>query len=363
MSDWNWLEEFNERAWNDRDFERLYLFDLLFAGEQVSHERPDEKFDAFERGRLHAARLGEKWWEMVFEFWKIQTLLYKKQDPKAALQLAARCVVETRKPIYDGFPQKAVIHLDMVACYIRLDPIGYRAEIEAALAEIEKQIGPRSEDSRYFSQVKTRFLWSLEDPRCVGEAWNYLRAADADDSDHHTVFALTYLCGILHEFERETARQTLAELARRGLEVAREERRERLEINFLAWGAVALRMKKSGENSANANSASEATRVFELAWRLHERLAPPRNAIFGAAKAFHEEGGDLENALRVCQKAIRATSGHNLEFERVAWRWRKIELLEKLNRSAAREAKRLRRDAAKLRSRAFWEARLNASEN
>ncbi len=353
MSNWNWLQEFNDTAWENRDIARLQLFDHLFHGESVSHEQPDEKFDAFERGRVHAAHLGEKWWEMVFEFWKIQTLLYKKQDPTAALKLAAKCVVETRKPIYDNFPQKSVIHLDMVACYIRLDPIGYRPQIEAALDEVEKECGPDSEDHRYFSQVKARFLWVSESPEAVDAAWNYLRMAEEDDSDHHVVFALTYLCGTLYDYEKEAAKALLGELSQYGVAVAKSEKRERLEINFWMWSAVA---RLFDENQ----SRDEAQKLYDYAWRHNARLAKPQNAIFGAAKAFHEVAGDFENALRICQHAIRSIHGHDLDFESASWRWKKLETLKKLGRDTSREEKRLRKVAGRLKSKDYWEAKIDS---
>lgn len=355
MSNWNWLQDFNDRAWENRDFARLQLFDHLFYGESVSHELPDEKYDAFERGRLHAVHLGEKWWEMVFEFWKIQTLLYKKQDPHAALKLAAKCVVETRKPLYDSFPQKAVIHLDMVACYIRIDPIGYRPQIEAALAEVEQECGPDSEDSRYFSQVKTRFLWAIESPKALEASWRYLQMAEEDDSDHHLVFALTYLCGTLYEFDKQQALVLLKELSQRGIEVAKSENRDRLETNFWMWNAVARRVDKQGEPAENLIGARK---LYDFAWRQNLKLAKPQNAIFGAAKAYHEVAGELLEALRICQYAIRSIHGHDLDFETASWRWRKIELIREMRRDSSREEKRLRRLAQKMKSKDYWVAKI-----
>jgi hypothetical protein len=362
MSNWNWLQEFNDKAWEDRDIARLQLVDHLFRGEGISHELPDEKYAAFEQGRIHAAQLGEKWWVMVFEFWKIQTLLYKKQDPAAALKLAAQCVVETRKPIYDKFPQKAVIHLDMVACYIRIDPIGYQAQIVSALAEVEKSCGPDSEDYRYFSQVKTRFLWAIESPDSVKAAWDYLRMAEEDDSDHHAVFALTYLCGTLYDYDIEAAKALIGDLSIYGITIAKSEKRERLEINFWMWKAVARLYDElsSADDNVGAINRGEARKIYDYAWRQNSRLAVPRNSIFGAAKAFHEVNGDFENALRICQHAIRSIHGHNLDFETASWRWKKLELLQKLERETAREEKRLRKVAGRLKSKDYWEGKISS---
>lgn len=116
-SAWNWIREFYQAAKRDGDAERLRLLDFHSRGFEVGHERPDERLAIYDAGRAHAARLNEPWWEMFFEHWKIETLLFSKQDARGALELAARAVVEVAKPQYANLPERASLNLNLVSAY------------------------------------------------------------------------------------------------------------------------------------------------------------------------------------------------------------------------------------------------------
>jgi hypothetical protein len=185
--------------------------------------------------------------------------------------------------------------------------------------------------------------------------------AEEDDSDHHVVFALTYLCGTLFDYEKEAAQALMGELSQYGITVARSEKRERLEINFWMWSAVARLYNEQTRNYEDKGGQhADANKLYEYSWRSNARLAKPRNSIFGAAKAFHEVAGDFENALRICQHAIRSIHGHKLDFETASWRWKKLELLKQLGRDTSREEKRLRKVAGRLKSKSHWEEKISS---
>ena len=120
-SAWNWIRDFYQNAERDGDEKRLQLLDYHQRGFEVGHERPDERLAIYDAGRALAARLGEPWWEMFFEHWKIETLLFSKQDARGALDLAARAVLEVAKPNYANLPERASLNLNLVSAYMQLD--------------------------------------------------------------------------------------------------------------------------------------------------------------------------------------------------------------------------------------------------
>ena len=348
-SAWNWIRAFHERALRDEDAPRLRLIDIYARGIELGHERPDERLALYQSGRVLAAQLREPWWEMFFEHWKIETLLFSKQDARAALDLAARAVVEVAKPNYAALPERASLNLNLVSAYMQIDPIGHQKRIRAAFDYISENCIAYAEFAPYHAQQWTSFLEAVEDPQAVPAAWEHLRLAESSGSDHYRMAALLLLCKVLYQQERPVARVLLGELAAYGEICARNEGRDRAVASALMWRALAARW--DGDEEA-------AREFYASAWKMQNRLSTPKNAVNFGAVAFHEDAGQWDEALRACQAELRVLIAHKLEFLEAKRRLKKCELLRKAGRPWKPEAARLGKVAARLPSREYWAARL-----
>ena len=350
-SAWNWIRDFYREAAQKNDVERLRLIDFHSRGFEVGHERPDERLAIYDAGRAHAARLNEPWWEMFFEHWKIETLLFAKQDARGALDLAARAVIEVAKPNYAQLPERASLNLNLVSAYMQLDPIGHAEKIRAAFAYIGESCVIYDEFAPYHAQQWTAFLEAIGDPEAVPAAWEHLMLADESGSDHYRMAALLLLCKVLQQFEPDEARALMPELATHAYRCAHNEERERAMASALMWRAVGARW--SGDEPG-------AREFYRGAFALQNRMNTPKNAVGFPAIVYHQARAEWDEALGVAQRQLRVLRAHDLTFQEAKLRLKKCELLQRANRPWAREARRLRRVAANLPSRHYWDEKLDA---
>jgi hypothetical protein len=349
MNSWQWIWESQDEAQRSGDRERMRLTQIYLDAHALSYDLPDEKLALFESGRELANQLGEPWWSMFYEHWSIETLLYGKQQPLAALDRVVRAVLEVRKPVYDGFPQRVDLYLNLTGAYLSIDPIGYESKLREAFVYIEKECADNLDKRAYFAQLQGYFLEATEDKTAIDVAWGYLQRAEEADSEHFQWDALYLLSSTLYRFEREMARYHLEEIAQLGEEIAKREKRNRGVAAFRMWRALAARW--GGDESAAAG-------FYARAVEMQKRVPPPRNDIHFAAMAFHREGGELEGALRIIQQSLRILRAHGLTFLEAQRRFDKCELLAQMGRDWSRDALRLQRVAAKLPSKSHWESKI-----
>ncbi len=348
-SSWEWIWEFEQRAVWAEDVSRVRLARMHLSAYEISHDLPDQKLEIYRAARDLAIQLGEPWWEMFYEHWIIEVLLFGKNLPHEALDHAVRAVFRVSQPQFDALPERVGLQINLASAYTYIDPIGYESELRALFPHIEAGCEQLPEYRAYHHQVWGYFLEFLGDAGALDAAYRYLGRADEVDADHYRWDAMKMLCTTLYRFNRETAREQLGEWAALGEQIARRESRNRGVSEFLMWRAVAARWD---------GQEPEAQRLYRQSLMLQMRLAPPRNVAFEAAIAFHEEGGELERALQICQADVRILQSHGLTFILAQRRLEKCRLLLALGRDFYKDAQRLRRVAAKLKSRAHWEAKI-----
>ena len=346
---WQWMRDFHFRAVESGDIERQQLAILWESSVELSYERPDQKLAILDQAGALARRLNEPYWDLFFDHWKIEVLLYEKHQPAAALKLAARAAFEVRKPIYDAFSYRPQITLSLTACYLKTDPIGYEPMLREAFEYARVQCQNDEELRPYFAQQWSRFLEAVGAPDAVEANWQHLYAAYQSGTEHYVLFALVHLCSTLATYDLPAARHHIGEFAALGLELCRIEERDREAAVFTMWLAVAARWR--GEEQ-------EAYKLYLRSWEMQKRLSSPHNAVQFAATLYHESAREWEAALRVVEEEIAVLHQHELAFLEAKRRLKQVELLLKLKRDTKGAAAKLRAVASGLKSRDYWESEL-----
>ncbi len=346
---WQWMRDFHFRAVESGDIERQQLAILWENSVELSYERPDQKLAILDQAGALARRLNEPYWDLFFDHWKIEVLLYEKHQPAAALKLAARAAFEVRKPIYDAFSYRPQITLSLTACYLKTDPIGYEKPLREAFEYARVQCQNDEELRPYFAQQWSRFLEAVGAPDAVEANWQHLYAAYRSGTEHYVLFALVHLCSTLATYDLPAARHHIGEFAALGLELCRLEARDREAAVFTMWLAVAARWR--GEENTAATS-------YKRAYEMQKRLTSPHNAVQFAATLYHESAREWAEALRVVEEEIAVLHQHELAFLEAKRRLKQVELLIKLKRDTASAAAQLREVASGLKSRDYWESEL-----
>ena len=346
---WQWMRDFHFNAVQNGDVERMQLAILWERSVELSYERPDQKLAILDQAGALARRLNEPYWDLFFDHWKIEVLLYEKHRPAAALKLAARAAFEVRKPLYDAFAYRPQITLSLTACYLKTDPIGYEKPLREAFEYARQQCQSDDELRPYFAQQWSRFLEAVGAPDAVQANWEHLYAAYESGTEHYVLFALVHLCSTLASYDLPAARAHIGEFSALGLELCRIEERDRETAVFTMWAAVAARWERDEKR---------ARQLYARAWELQKRLSSPHNAIQFAATIYHETKGEWRDALRVVEDEIAVLQTQELAFLESKRRLKQIELLAKLKRDPVDAIAQLRAATNGLKSREYWEIEL-----
>jgi hypothetical protein len=353
MGVWDWIREFRERAWEDGDTQRQELSQLLQEALEYNETEPDRALALLARGRTVAKTLNEPWWVLLFDHWRLQVLLHFKQDYRDVLDLAVQATVEARKPQYANLPQRVCLHEDLIWAYVGIDPVGHAGAIQQALDYMAAEVTPEVECRYCVQNCRTEFqthLGRLDEAR--HSALHTLSEGDADLSrhtaEHHAVSAHCDLCDIAY---RRRDWEGLREAALAGEEVARRRDRPRRLAELLAWQAVLAR-HDGDEDTARR-------RVRQAAARLGRLKAQPGQAYYDAVCAYHELGGELEQALEVRGRELNGLLNTGRHHYECRCRLRRCELLARLGRSLEPERTAAREAATKLRDPSRYLAELD----
>src|SRR5262249_41164602 len=140
-------------------------------------------------------------------------------------------------------PQRICIHENLISAYADIDPHGYAAMIETALAYMQAEITPDLACRYCLCELKATHSFRMERyADAEHETAQYLAAADGSKSSHNKALARLTACPLTF---RRTAWAELLELARDGAKFATKIRAEHKWIaEFSIWEALALRHLK-----------------------------------------------------------------------------------------------------------------------
>jgi hypothetical protein len=329
MGIWDWFFECRGRFARAGDRERFCLTQLHHEGFACQETDPDRSLAIFTEGSRLAERLGEPWWVLFYDVWRVIARTTYQRDFRDVLDLAVRCALDAGKPAFHGHPWRFATFNNLVTVYAGIDPAGYAAEIEKALAYLDREVPPGPGDDRYVMLGKRRsFLMDvgrIDEARQVALDHLALLGEEHHPSsvDWYSVNLLCDLCWISH---RAGDWDAVAGYSRQAEEVARRVDEAQGELaESLTWQALLAR-RDGDEARARRFCRSATARMARL------RL-PPRPEYFDALALYHEQGGDLAAALRVRDRELEAVRGRGRladEFTALIKRCRLLAVLGKL---------------------------------
>jgi hypothetical protein len=344
MTIWRWIQEFEIHARARGDAERVRLAQL--HGEAYAHRQndPDRMMGLLEEGRRLAVRLHEPWWVLFYDHWKLETLIYYKDDYREVIDLAVKTTLELRKPIYEGYPLRFGIHCNLVAAYLCVDPRGHEEAIREAIDYLQTQVPPEGGD-RYLLQARRHWfayeMGRLEEAHVL--ALEELAMTDSDPdrhtAKHHEVDTWKALCWIAF---RRGDWTSLASSAVTGEDRARAICYRYELALFLMWQALVSRRDRREE---------QAKRLARQATGQMSRLGqPPGESWYDALASYHELGENTQAAWDVRQRELDTTLGKGQLAYECLVRLKRVRLLKRMDKPIDQEVAAVHQAAAKLRA-------------
>jgi hypothetical protein len=343
MGVWDWIREFRLEAKACGDEERLRLLQLYDAAGEARKVDPKNALELLRQARAVAERLGERWWVLHTDHWRLQYLLNDLLAMNEALDVAAPATLEARKPEYALLPQRVCLHEDLVSAYVGIDPAGHADAIRQALEFMRGEVSDEVECRYCVTQCEGEFTLACgrldESEACARRT---LAMADADRERHtgefHAAYAYCDLCEIAW---RRGDWEALRGYAAAGEDLARRCDIPRKVCEFLVWHALLAR--RDGDEGLASRLGRQAIA------RMARIRALPSPAYYHALAAFHEQGGELEAALRVRAHELQGIAGKGRLFQECRARVERCRLLTRIGLPPGDELAAAREAAGRLR--------------
>ncbi len=280
------------------DAARLALPDLYEAGFGCHETDPDRSLALFTRGRDEAARLGESWWVLFFESWRLTALTAYAMDFARALPVAAELMPRFEAPAARRHPWRVGVLINVVYTHAQVDPAGFRADIKRGFAGLDADIPAGPVSHRFVLNLRRTFflrqldLWAEADDLAL----RTLALADGADASNRLWFGawiLLELCGIADT--RGERDRVLGHAAHMAEVSARHPQLGRTRAAAAFWQAVGeqLRGDERAARRAYLTGVGDAGRLDR------------KDTIFADPLArYHELAGDLAAALEVRDREL-----------------------------------------------------------
>jgi len=345
MDIWDWYNECLRRFKRDSDRERLRMARFHPQGFDCQETDPERTLALFTEGRNLAEQLGEPWWVLFYDVWRVQALIGYLHDYRNVLDLAVRCALEVRKPSYDRHPWKFAIFNHLVRIYTEIDPLGHADAIREALAYLEAELPPEPNDDRYVMLGRKRkFALARGDlDEALAVALSQIALGDADEDERRVGwYTVSVYCDLCLIYQRRGEWDAIAENAERAEVLAR--RLDQCESELAEsqlWQAVLAR---------RAGKEFESARQLRNAMRRMKRLrTPPSREYFDALVLYHDLGGELEKGLLARDEERKVIDGKGRLVSECEVRIKRCRLLAQLERLRPEDLEDARAAAQKLR--------------
>lgn len=345
MSVWDWIGEFREETHRSGDRDRTRLLQLYESASNYCRSDPDIMLGLLNEGRALAERLGEAWWVLFYDHWRLQALLHFKGDYREAVDIAVRATLEARKPQYANLPQRVCLHEDLIHAYVGVDPEGHAERITQALDYMTKEVKQDVECRFCIQQCRSEFALRRERwEEAKAASLSLLAMADDEPNRHtatfHSIDACADLCAAALALEDW---ETLRTWANAGEEMAQGKDDKILTLaRFLVWKAILAR-RDGDEERARRLLRGARSRVGRVKAFAGEKF-------YDAWSAYHEQGAEWDAAFKVREVELAAILGKGRLDHEARCRLKRCRLLAKLGQPLDEERQRAREAAHRLKS-------------
>jgi len=161
---WGWFNRFAAQAFGSGNIQHQQLVRLYDKGWQALRaEKHELAFNTFEEGLELARKLSFPCFELFYDYWCSETLIFYKNDYRTGLDRAIKMGARAHKDQYLECPVRGRVYYTLMYVYYAMDALGYEDKIREMIAFMENEI-PLDDDT-YQRTLYTRssLAYALED--------------------------------------------------------------------------------------------------------------------------------------------------------------------------------------------------------
>lgn len=290
---WGWFNRYAAQAFLEGNQFKQRMVQVYDMGwESLRAERPDDALKNFAEGLRIAKTLHEPCWELFFEYWTAETLVFYKSDYHTGLEHSIKMGAKAHQEAYQNCPVRARVYYTLMYVYYAMDAVGYEEKVREIIDFMEREI-PLDDDTYQRMQYTRAGLEYAKD--------------DYDAAEREIQYYLSITVGNAHRQsggynmlrQIAYARGKIAQSFDYAYSSSMNARRARLQnsiANALLWQAVcAIRL---GQNERAAELHQQGIAQYD---RYQLKKLP---GYYNAVCEYLELSGNIEGALRLRQEEI-----------------------------------------------------------
>lgn len=290
---WEWFNRFATKAYQEHHIEKITLIHSYDMGwESLRLEKHQIAFDFFEKGLQISRQLDLPCFDLFFDYWCAETLIFYQNDYRAGLDRAIKLGARAHQAQYKDCPVRGRVYYTLMYVYYAMDAIGYEDKIREMITYMENEI-PLDEDTYHrMLYTQSSLAFALDD-------------YEASQSIIETYLAITlgnehrqsggYNMLRMNAFAKGDIKQAMA-LAHTGERYGRIARLENSVALSLLWQAL------------YAHYLNEPDRAYTLYQQGQNHYAQfnlkPLPEYYNAVCQYLEKQGDMEQAIAMRQTQL-----------------------------------------------------------
>jgi hypothetical protein len=322
------------------DPERLRLVELYEEAGRYRETHVEQRLAILTHCRDEAGRLNEPWWVLFFEYWRLDTVTSSQHDFARALPLAMELIVRFNSPEGRAHPYHIGLLTQVLYTYSKIDPLGYRDELERGFEYLDGQISSGPGTERFVLDFRrTEYLSVVERWSEAHElAHCSLALANSCANVWHGAWALFLLCRACHALD---LRDELASHALYMVELSQKSNSlKRTLADAWLWRAVSQQSR--GDEISASSSFHKGMRHLKDLDRHDEISADP-------TAAYYELRGDWKAALGVRDRELADVTTRGMLHRSCLVQIERCRLLSRAGELTASDLSKAREAAALLR--------------
>lgn len=173
---WAWFNRYAAQAYLEGHPLKQRMIRVYDMGwEALRAERSEDALRHFAEGLDIAQKLNDPCWELFFDYWSTETIIFYQSNYHAGLDRAIKMGARAHQERYLACPIRARAYYTLMYVYYAMDAIGYEDKVREIIAFMENEI-PLDDDTQHRMQyTRSGLAFSLEDyVLCEQEIQYYL---------------------------------------------------------------------------------------------------------------------------------------------------------------------------------------------
>ncbi|MEM9953347.1 MAG: hypothetical protein AAF846_17200 [Chloroflexota bacterium] len=160
---WGWFNRFARQAYQEKHSDKIRLIQCYDMGwESLRAEKHSNARYHFEAGLQLAKDLGLPCFELFFDYWCAETIIFYESDYRTGLDRAVKVGARAHQEQYLNCPVRGRVYYTLMYVYYAMDAIGYEDKIREMITFMTSDIPLDADTAQRMMYTRSSLAYALE---------------------------------------------------------------------------------------------------------------------------------------------------------------------------------------------------------